>query len=98
MRYGYNINGFSISSLFTTEQKVIWKQAREQAVVKCKKLGVSNKTILSSLVRHLKSSKFQIPLAIQKLMEYIFWMKSINVKEDIERLYPINKEYTDSKV
>jgi hypothetical protein len=30
-------------------------------------------------------------------MEYTFWMKSINAKEDIERLYPINKEYTDSK-
>ena len=30
--------------------------------------------------------------------EYSFWMKSINSAEDIERLYPVSKDYKDSHV
>jgi hypothetical protein len=57
-----------------------------------------DEAIVNSLARYLVTSKFQIPIAIQKIMEYSFWMKSINSSEDIERLYPINKEHIDSNV
>jgi len=59
---------------------------------------MTDEAIINTLARYLVVSKFQIPNAIQKIMEYSFWMKSINSSEDIERLYPINREYIDSNV
>jgi hypothetical protein len=55
-------------------------------------LGLPEKAVLCSLARYLLATHFDITAAIQRLMEYGFWMKSINSKEDIERLYPISKE------
>ena len=31
-------------------------------------------------------------------MDYSFWVKSLDLAEDIDRLYPISKKYFDSKV
>ncbi len=87
-----------MSSTFTAAQKAIWEQAKVQALAKCRKLGLSDEAILHSLTRYLKATNFQIPLAIQRIMDYSFWMKSINLAEDIERFYPINKEYVDPQV
>ena len=59
---------------------------------------MSDEAIINTLARYLVATKFQIPNAIQKIMEYNFWVKSINSSEDIERLYPINQEHIDSDV
>ena len=88
----------SISSQFTPTQKVVWEQAKEQALAKCKKLGLPDSLILCALARYLKSTNFQVTLAIQKIMEYNFWINSITSAEDMTRFYPISKEYVDPQV
>jgi len=88
----------SISSHFTAAQKTAWEQAKVQALSKCKKLNLPESVILNSLARYLKSTNFQAILAMSKIMEYSFWMKSINTGEDIDRFYPINKEHVDAQV
>ncbi len=88
----------SISEGFTPEQQEIWRQAKKQALVRCKILNMGEEPMLHCLARYLLATKFEISPAIQKLLDYNFWMKSINPKEDIERLYPINQEHQTANV
>ncbi len=88
----------SISSTFTAAQTALWEQAKTQALPKCKKLGLSDAAVINSLARYLKATNFQIPIAIQRVMEYSFWMKSINSAEDIERYYPVSKDFVNPQV
>jgi len=73
-------------------------KAKVQALAKCCKLGLNDSTITFALTRFLTATQFQIAPAIQRVVDYIFWQKSINSNEDIEQLYPINKDYIDSQV
>lgn len=88
----------SLLDTFTLPQKEQWEKGKIQALEKCRKLGLDDSTIINSLTRCLKANNFQIPMAIQHIMDYAFSIKSITAAEDLEGLYPISKGYIESNV
>ena len=70
-----------------------WEQGKIQALEKCRKLGLDDSTIVNSLARCMMVNQFQIAAAIKHIMDYAFSIKSISFSEELERFYPISKEY-----
>lgn len=76
----------------------MWNKAKVQVLAKCRKLGFDDSAIIFALTRFLVATQFQIAPAIQRVIDYMFWQKSVDSDWAMEHFYPQSKDHVDSQV